>query len=116
VFRRLGRSQSWSGNFGEEDELLAHPGIKPPFPDYPACSLVTIVTELLQLCSVYCKSFFTKIWMMIPDTGHAYNLLCTLSQMQYHVISKHVPSRFISTLTLWGNITPPDRTNCFHLI
>jgi hypothetical protein len=83
---------------------------------YPTCSLVTILTELLQLCPVYCKSFFTKIWRMIPDTGHAYNLLCTLPQMQYHAISKHVPSRLIRTLTLWSNITPPDRTNCFHLI
>jgi hypothetical protein len=54
VFRRLGRSQSRSGNFGEEDKLLALPGIKPPLPDYPACSLVAILTELLQLCPVYC--------------------------------------------------------------
>jgi hypothetical protein len=51
---RLGRSQSWSENFGEEDKLFALLGIKPPFPDYPACSLVTILTELLQLCPVYC--------------------------------------------------------------
>jgi hypothetical protein len=61
VFRRLGRSQSWSGNFEEEDKLLALLGIKPPVPDYPACSIVTILTKLLQLCPVYFKPFFTKI-------------------------------------------------------
>ena len=116
VFRRQGYSQSWSGNFGEEDKLLALPEIKPPFPDYAACSLVTILTELHQLCPVYCKSFFTKSWRKIPDTGHTYNLLCTLPQMQYHAISKHVPRRLNSTLTLWSNITTPDRTKCFHLI
>ena len=115
LFRRLGRSQTWSGNFGEEDKILALLGIKPPFPDYPACSLLTILTELIQLCSVYYKFFFNKIWRLIPDTGHTFNLLCTLPQMQYQAVSKHVPRRLISTLTLWSNITPPDRTKCFHL-
>jgi hypothetical protein len=44
--------QSWSGRFGGKIKLLPLLGIKALFlghPGYPACSLVTIPTTLLQL-------------------------------------------------------------------
>jgi hypothetical protein len=49
LYRRLDGPHSWSICYGEEKSLLALQGIEPQLLGHPACSLVTILSELSQL-------------------------------------------------------------------
>jgi hypothetical protein len=55
LYRRLGEVQSWSECYGEEKNLLPLPGSKPRFLICPACSIVTVPTELPQLLLICYK-------------------------------------------------------------
>jgi hypothetical protein len=50
LYHLIGGPQRLSRCYGEHDNLLPLPGIEPRLLSRPACSLVTILTELFQLC------------------------------------------------------------------
>jgi hypothetical protein len=99
LYRRLGGPQSWSEHCGEEWNILPLPGIKPQLLSHPACSLVTILTELSQLLKlVHISTKFWNVYMQLEG------MWCVWFVVGHESVKRNLMQYCFSLSSLWSMV------------
>jgi len=84
---RLGEPKSQSEFCGQEKNLLPLPGIEPPFLIHPASSLVTILTEILQLINRDQMTLLVPIYCLLGGSAEFCVIVLMKQRFTIYVLS-----------------------------
>jgi len=84
---RLDEPKSQSEFCREEKNILPLLGIEPPFLIHPACSLVTILTEILQLISKDLMTLLVPIYCLLDGSAEFCVIVLMKQRFTIYVLS-----------------------------